>query len=68
MPAALARAALVIGVAAGLAGCSGTADLAKALASDPTAACVKISTPWGSWMLDRNWGCEAAPAKVVVTP
>jgi hypothetical protein len=68
MPAALARVVLVMGVVAGLAGCSGTADLAKALASDPNAVCVKLSTPWGSSMLDRNWGCEAAPAKVVVTP
>ena len=68
MQAALARAALVIGVVAGLAGCSGMADLAKALANDPTAGCVKISTPWGSSMLDRNWGCEAPPAKMVVTP
>jgi hypothetical protein len=68
MPAALARAALVIGVVAGLAGCSDTADLAKAFATDPNAVCMKLSTPWGSSMLDRNWGCEAAPAKVVVTP
>lgn len=29
-----------------------------ALAQDPNAICVKITTIWGSGILDRNGGCE----------
>jgi hypothetical protein len=56
----VAGAALVIG----LAGCgvdNGAADFMKALANDPAAVCLKLSSPWGSSVWDRNWGCEAPP-------
>jgi hypothetical protein len=60
----LAGAAILIG----LAGCgtgNGAADVVKALATDPAAVCLKVTSPWGSSLYDRNWGCEAAPARVV---
>lgn len=44
--------------AAGLLLLGGCSDDLKALANDPAAICVKVTTLWGSTTIDRNWGCE----------
>ena len=45
------------------AGCGGSAELMQALAADKNADCLHITTPLGSTVFDRNWGCEAPPAR-----
>jgi hypothetical protein len=64
MPAALARAALVMGVAAGLAGCA--PDL-SALAQDHNAFCADFTSVWFTMHVNRNFGCLPS-ASMIVSP
>lgn len=45
--------ARVIALALLLAGCTGAADLVKALAADPATACVAVTTPYASAAIAR---------------
>ncbi len=51
--------ALCLAAAASLAGCTDMASVAAALAQDPAAICVRVTTLYGSGELSRNHGCEA---------
>ena len=65
----LAGAAILLAVSGcEMMGGSPSAELVKALAADQNAVCWRVNTPWGSSSLDRNWGCEAPPAKIVTAP
>ena len=57
---------LALPILLGACSMSPSADVLKALASDPNAICVTITTPWGGSTLDRNHGCGAATTPVVL--
>jgi len=42
----------------------GCAPDLQALASDPAAVCVKVTSIWTTVTIDRNFGCEQPVAKV----
>jgi uncharacterized protein (UPF0303 family) len=58
MPAALARAALVIGVVAGLAGCSGMAETIDAAAKDQNPVCIDMTVYGSTLHYNRLHGCD----------
>lgn len=49
-----------------LGGCAGSdwAAIVQALAKDPNAICVTVTTLYGSAMFDRNHGCSTQPVTV----
>jgi hypothetical protein len=63
------RILLLAALALGAAGCApNTADIVSALAKDPNAVCVTITTLYGSASYNRNHGCDANATVVAGAP
>lgn len=54
--------AIVLALALALGGCNVAPDL-SALAQDPNAICLTVTSVWFSTTVNRNHGCEPAAAK-----
>lgn len=57
------RRLVLAGLLSGLGGCANFDQVVQALGKDQNAVCLRVVTLYGSFVIDRNHGCE--PATVV---